>query len=292
MLFKDSKKHELSEKDRNEFLEVIRKFPVSIVYVPEKANIVKDGNGKPKRVFPPGVDVDLKYTIQDEKGSSSEFVWAESVRVSDKKNIYYPTSYHFGPVNVFNKEDIELLWFLWRCVPVLRYGKNAGPGIHEIMFNLPFENQKKEVDYNRQLSMAQSRVCADEKDISDAQLKEIANSLFIPNIDKLERIELQFQIGELLKTGNQKYDKIKILDHFLKLTENPKLQKVSSMVQSGIDKGFLIFDETNRQILIQVDDKKEKIGKKVPPNKDFKEWAVNALLIDEDNLTFLELALS
>jgi hypothetical protein len=294
MLFKDEKKYTLSQKDRDELMEVIRKFPVSIIFVPEKFTTVKDSNGKLKKVFPPGVDVDLKYSVVDDKGNSFEFRWAESPPVTrDNRKTYYPTSYHFSRVTVFNKEDIELLWFIYTCCPVLRYGKNANPnGIHEIMINTPFLTQEKEVSYVKMLSKAQNIVMGDEKEISDHKLRNIANALFIPNVEELERIELQFAINELLKSGNQKYNKEKILARFFELIEDDDLQKVTAMVNLGFEKQVLNFYENTGSVKLKVGDKEEVIVKKVPSNQDFKELTVKAIMANDDNKSFLELAIA
>jgi len=292
MLYKNGVKYELTQKDRNDLLAVIRKFPVSIVYVPEKVNYVKE-DGKEKRRFPPGVDIDLKNTVVDDKGNTNEFVWCENVSMRDKKLVYYPTSRHFNPVNVFTEKDIELVWFLYNCVPVIRGGKAATPnGIHEFEFSVPFLSQKSRVEYTQKLSQAQTIVSGDEKTLPEKKLNEIANALFVPQADKLERIELQSALIDLLEKGSSKYNKEQILDRFFELTEDSDLKKVSSLVNQGFDKGVLSLDENSRQIKLKVDDKEEKIGKKVPVTEDPKDWAIKALLGDESNLQFLELALS
>ena len=126
----------------------------------------------------------------------------------------------------------------------------------------------------------------------EKKLNEIANALFVPQADKLERIELQSALIDLLEKGSSKYNKEQILDRFFELTEDSDLKKVSSLVNQGFDKGVLSLDENSRQIKLKVDDKEEKIGKKVPVTEDPKDWAIKALLGDESNLQFLELALS
>jgi hypothetical protein len=132
----------------------------------------------------------------------------------------------------------------------------------------------------------------DEKEISDMKLRDIANALFIPNVEELERIELQFAINELLKSGNQKYNKEKILARFFELTEDDDLQKVTAMVNLGFEKHVLNFYESTGSVKLKVGDKEEVIVKKVPSNQDFKELTVKAILANDDNKSFLELAIA
>ena len=147
------------------------KFPVKVIYPPErvKKNKLKHNAGKLDQ--PRSISIDFKATVKTDKGTE---VWryAENMVTDTKGNKKYtPKKFIFNGRRYLKRNDIELIFFLLRKSEYCKGGDNEGPSVKFMFEDLVsaaelkaekkvIENKVSNLIYSKELGLPEDKLRA------------------------------------------------------------------------------------------------------------------------------------
>jgi hypothetical protein len=262
MLFKNNQPFTISKEQKKELLEVIGEFPVTVKWCDHKIRkhpLNKIPDQPPAMGIKTAWTVTIKAKNKTEASEKAVFQYAESYDVDpDKKiNIYTPASVEFSGFRIYEEIDIEWVWFLWYCFPLLEGGYNANPKTSkfEIKFHLPRKEKAKSMAIRTKFNKAEGLILGDAA-LPEERLRELLTGYFIPGVDNMTLVEVQDALINHIQRGKTDKEKMDNVDHFISLTGNEKAIYIRFCTQRAIDKKLVEYDSHKRQYYMIVEGKR------------------------------------
>jgi hypothetical protein len=258
MIYKNGEPYALTDNDIKTLKNTFKKFPLAIVYPPER--IVKSRSPQNKKPDKPNsISFPLISVVHTSKGTES-WRYAEHVIIKEhgvKK--YLPKNLHYNGRFVLEEKDVELAWFLFTKSEYCKGGKNEGPTI-KFMFDNPIQVAENTAEKNAIAAEVNALIWGKEMGMPEEKLREIARAYFIRGVDDMTFSQVKVAIDHAIKR-----DAKNGLKQFVELSNMTEFVKIRSRLQRLIDSGKLRFDPAKRNWLWDGESGRSEIACKIPP---------------------------
>jgi len=193
------------------------KFPIRIVYLPSM--ITHDGkNKKPNK--PAGINIPLFANLKTGQGME-RWRYAENMSVNPAGKVKYtPHTLPFKGDMPISEYDIELAYYIY--------------------FICPYCGNNELVSIRKNRTKVEALIYDDDIGLSEKQLKTIAKSFFIPNIEDLTKNQVRIMIDGHLHKIKGGYG------IFLERSRGIELLQDRAKVQEAIDQKIIGFKAKDR----------------------------------------------
>lgn len=250
------------------------KFPVKVVYPPER--IVKSKlkhNRLPDK--PASISFDLKSTVKTPKGAE---VWryAENIVIDNKgRKRYLPKKFRFNGARYLERNDIELIFFLFNKSEFCMGGRNQGRIVKFMFEDLVSEAEKKNERREIETKIA-TLLYGQELALSEEKLRRVAKAYFVKNVDSMTLSQVKIIIE------NKIHESKNGPDRFFDMVNADDEIKTRVSIQRVIDMEILRYDGQKRIWYWQIAGEKGTTQVcKVPPNKSANESLYDFYMGDE-----------
>jgi hypothetical protein len=221
-------------------------------------------------------DQEVNVPQKDGTISKERWIYYESMRKDNNREIYEPGSEPFDKSISFGPADKEKLFFTYYCIPQVENGFNASNAkIHYYEFDRPQLKAAKLIEKEKNIKKIKDIILDD--NITENLLREYANALFVSNVKDLSKEEIQAKIISIAETNQNNIDSI------IKLIGADTYRETKAIVQQAIDEGFLLEDRRSHAWFWLVDGKKDTQICKIPIGVNSKEAVFNHLTSNKDD---------
>lgn len=275
MLYKNDEPYKLSEPEIEKLVRHFHnKFPLKVVYPPDR--IVKSRlphNRLPDK--PNSISFDFRAVVKTDKGSETWRYVENIVTDARGKKRYLPKKFIFNGARFLERNDIEMIYFLFKKSPYCLGGENQGKVVKFMFEDLVTEAEKKaakkELDtkiglllYNKEYGLPEER------------LRAVAKAYFIRNVDNLTPAQVRIVLE------NKIYERKDGPDKFFDMVNAEEELKARGSIQRAIDMEILHFDAQKRVWFWQTKGEKGVTQVcKVPPTKNASDVLYDLFLGDQ-----------
>jgi hypothetical protein len=287
MLFKNGKEFSLTNEQISELeIAIGKRWPVTIRWVPEK--VKKNPKNKiPDQPAATIIALTWPASIEEKNGTPTRTIvtYAENITTvsgfdgKTPRTDYIPNDIYFSGNRTFDKKDLELVWFLWYCYPAFRGGKNNSGKLvtDEIMFDLPQKLHEANVDFEEKLYEAKGLILG--QGVTEDYLKTVAKAFFIPQVDTMNKTDVQNSLINFLNKGNSMKQKLETIESFMIIAGSKENVRVRSVVQAAIDSNLIEWDANKRCVYMVVEGKRyESPIAKVTANREWREFLYEIMI--------------
>lgn len=235
MLYKNDEQYKLTAADHKELKKKFHKFPVRMVYPdsriqPSKSkhNILPD---KPNSVTFP-----LVSTVRSKTGIDT-WRFAENKIIGQNGNLQFvPKNLVFRGQMVLQESDSELLFWLWKCCPVMEGGQNHNGRLPKVAIEDLVGAAELKAIKEEQSATFKAMIYSSHVGLGEDKLRVIAKAYFIPDVD-----ELSFAQVKLAVEHSVYRDKENGIANFLDLVDAEQTMAVKANIMQAIDNEIIKF---------------------------------------------------
>lgn len=240
MLYKNEEIYQLAPNDLKTLYDKFKRFPLKIVY--PAGRITKSRSPQNKLPDKPNsMSFPLRSVVNTPTGSE---VWRYADNVIIKEHgvkKFIPKNLRFNGTHVLEEKDKELAWFLYTKSQFCQNGKNPGKA-HKFMFEDLISEAEKRADAESLRTQAGALIFGKDIGLPEDQLRAIAKSYFIKNVDQLSFSQVKIAVDHAVKrTGDAGYA------HFIDISRADDYLKLRVKIQGLIDAGRLKFDGSKKE---------------------------------------------
>jgi len=239
MLYKNDAPYKLAETDKQTLLKKFRRFPLSVIYPPER--VTKSRSSKNKLPDKPNsIAFPLAAVVKSIDGTD-QWRYAENVIIKEhgvKK--YTPKNFRFNGRFTLEDKDIELAWFLFTKSPYCKGGLSQGR-LTKFMFEDLISDAEIKAEKETLRSQVKALIYGGEMGMSEDKLRLLAKALFIKNIDILSYAQVKISVDHAISRDEGGYEK------FMEMTNMEEVISVRSRIQNLVDRNLLRYDSVKKQ---------------------------------------------
>lgn len=246
MIYKNGELLEMDAKRKDQLMKTFD-FPVVVKYT-DKVKLWDKANNR--FVSPPSIAVPASSNVYID-GSVDNYQYAETTKRIDGNLVFFPSTFEIRQNHTIQESEIDLLYYLYYYSPYMENGylaeqkSSIANGRLKINPKFQFENLKAEaeayVNSEMLVSTVKALISNPALGIEEHELRNIAKSLFVPGVDKLDISQVRKSLLYHVKTTPNGYQ------DFMDAKENTGNTVVNSKVITAIEKGIVSFDERRRE---------------------------------------------
>jgi len=262
MLYKNDETYKLSKPEIDALVKQFHgKFPLRVIYPSDR--VVKS-RSKHNRLpdKPNSISFDLKATVKTPSGTE---VWryADSMVVDQHgRKVYSPKKFRFNGNRMLERNDIELIFYLFKKSEYCLGGENQGKLLKFMFEDLISDAERKAERQGIEakisiLLFGEKGLC-----IPEDKLRDIAKAYHIKNVDGLTLAQVRLILNEEIhrsKDGPQR---------FFDMSDAEEEINIRSSIQRAIDLKLLVYQIDKKSWYWKTAEGDQVVkGGKVPPSK-------------------------
>ena len=227
MLYKNDEVYKMTMADHQKIHKMYPKLPIRLIY-PE--NRVRKSRSKHNKLPDKPTSISFPFVAVVKTTTGTE-TW----RYAEHRIVGNNGQVTFTPHTLTDK-DMELIFWLVNCCPVLEGGKNNNGKVAKCAIEDLIGIAERKVQKEAGMADVKALLFSNKVGLNESRMRQVAKAYFIPQVDELTfaqiRLALEVEINR---------DKIEGVQKFLKMIEHDQTLEVRSLLMEAVDSKIISF---------------------------------------------------